>query len=153
MFLSKRWRCERNLWLAGFAFSMWAVLAAFLKELGARMKLESRLVEFEMSGGYTATVDDDTTHTREASVSKEVTSQHRNVLSPRSLTASPTKPGAGGGRRQAAVPPTRHQQGGNSVAVAAQRAAVAASSTPSPSPGEGEGGGKEVELVETKKDS
>ena len=87
MFLSKRWRSERNLWLAAFALTMWAVLYAFYRELGRRLQLEERLVEFEMSG-YTMTADDDTT--REPSVSREVTSKP-NILSPRSITTSPMK--------------------------------------------------------------
>lgn len=100
MFLSKRWRTERNLWLAGFAFSMWAVLAAFVRELGRRMTLEDRLMDFEMSG-YTVTQDETTrpggggggATDREGSVSREVTSRKKDFLSPRSLTASPAKPG------------------------------------------------------------
>lgn len=87
MYLSKRWRSERNLWLAGFAFSMWAVLAAFYRELGRRLQLEDRLVDFEMSG-YTMTADETT---REPSVSREVTSR-TDVLSPRSISGSPVKP-------------------------------------------------------------
>lgn len=86
MHLSKRWRGERNLWLSAFAFSMWAVLAAFLRELGCRLKLEERLVAFEMSG-YTMTVDETT---REPSVSREVTSKKEK--SPRSPSESPAKP-------------------------------------------------------------
>ena len=86
MYLSKRWRSERNMWLAGFAFSMWAVLAAFYRELGRRLQLEDRLVDFEMSG-YTMTADETT---REPSVSREVTSR-TDVLSPRSISGSPVK--------------------------------------------------------------
>jgi hypothetical protein len=94
-YLSKRWRAERNMWLSAFAFTAWAVLAAFYRELGRRLRLESRLVEFEMSA-YTATVDDTT---REASVSKEVTSRQKfDALSPRSEVASPSKSERGGQR-------------------------------------------------------
>ena len=65
--LSKRWRAERNLWLSAFAFTMWAVLAAFFREMGRRLRLEERLAEYEMSD---FTVGDTT---REASQSREVT--------------------------------------------------------------------------------
>ena len=83
------------MWLSAFAFTAWAVLAAFYRELGRRLRLESRLVEFEMSA-YTATVDDTT---REASVSKEVTSRQKfDVLSPRSEVGSPSKSERGGHR-------------------------------------------------------
>lgn len=85
-YLSKRWRCERNVWLSAYAFSMWIVLATFLRELGCRLKLEERLVAFEMSG-YTMTVDETT---REPSVSREVTS--KKLKSPRSPSESPAKP-------------------------------------------------------------
>lgn len=95
MYLSKRWRSERNMWLAGFAFSMWAVLAAFYRELGRRLQLEDRLVDFEMSG-YTMTADETT---REPSVSREVTSR-TDMLSPRSISGSPIKP-----QRPRNVPP------------------------------------------------
>ena len=84
--LSRRWRAERNLWLCLFAFSMWSVLAAFLRELGCRLKLEERLVHFEMSG-YTMTADETT---RGPSVSREVTSKKER--SPRSPSETPTKP-------------------------------------------------------------
>jgi hypothetical protein len=66
---------------------MWAVLAAFYRELGRRLQLEDRLVDFEMSG-YTMTADETT---REPSVSREVTSR-TDILSPRSISGSPSKP-------------------------------------------------------------
>lgn len=85
--LSKRWRAERNLWLSAFAFTMWAVLAAFYRELSRRIALEERLAEFEISD-YTGTIDT----TRDASMSKEVTSQFNTIISPRkSPAASPVK--------------------------------------------------------------
>lgn len=78
--LSKRWRAERNMWLAAFAFTLWAVLAAFYRELAKRMNAEERLIEIEMSmDGYTA----DTT--------REVSSKPRDLLSPRSVHQSPVK--------------------------------------------------------------
>jgi hypothetical protein len=119
MYLSKRWRSERNMWLAGFAFSMWAVLAAFYRELGRRLQLEDRLVDFEMSG-YTMTADETT---REPSVSREVTSR-TELLSPRSISGSPVKP-----RRSA--PPS---SGGAAAAAAGNegRPPRPPASTPSP---------------------
>jgi len=87
-YLSKRWRAERNVWLSAFAFTSWAVLAAFYREMGRRLRLEERLVDYEMSAGYTATVDDTT---RELSQSREVTSKKNDLLSPRSMTESPVK--------------------------------------------------------------
>lgn len=87
-YLSKRWRAERNVWLSAFAFTSWAVLAAFYREMGRRLRLEERLVDYEMSAGYTATVDDTT---RDVSQSREVTSRKNDLLSPRSITESPVK--------------------------------------------------------------
>jgi hypothetical protein len=96
--LSKRWRAERNLWLAGFAFTIWAVLAAFYREARKRMQLEDRLVEFELSD-YTQTLDDTT---RDASVSREVSSRPRPT--PRSMAASPQKAPRPAERAAAAAP-------------------------------------------------
>jgi hypothetical protein len=80
-FLSKRWRAERNMWLSAFAFTMWAVLAAFYRELGRRLQAEERVCEIEMSmDGYTV----DTT--------REVTSRNVDLMSPRSVgIPSPVK--------------------------------------------------------------
>ncbi|GAB4820959.1 hypothetical protein N2152v2_008005 [Parachlorella kessleri] len=41
--LSRRWRAERNTWIAAFAFTMWCVLSAFYREAVRRIKLEERL--------------------------------------------------------------------------------------------------------------
>jgi Bap31/Bap29 transmembrane region len=123
MFLSKRWRSERNMWLAGFAFSMWAVLAAFYRELGRRLQLEDRLVDFEMSG-YTMTADETT---REPSVSREVTSR-TDMLSPRSISGSPVKP-----QRRSAPPTTGGGGGGGEGAGnGSGRPPRPPASTPSP---------------------
>lgn len=88
--LSKRWRAERNLWLAGFAFAMWATLAAFYREAKKRMQLEERLMEAELSETYTATID--TTKDRDAS--KEVSSRLAGHTTPRSPAKAPAAPAA-----------------------------------------------------------
>ncbi|KFM27099.1 hypothetical protein F751_1272 [Auxenochlorella protothecoides] len=41
--LSKKWRTERNLWIAAFAFAAWAGLAAFYRETQRRVALEDEL--------------------------------------------------------------------------------------------------------------
>lgn len=102
--LSKRWRAERNLWLSAFAFTMWAVLAAFYREMARRIRAEERLVEFEASD-FTNTMDT----TRD--VSREVSSRP-NLISPRMVTsASPASSPVKAPRpsRPPAVPATGQQ--------------------------------------------
>lgn len=102
--LSKRWRAERNMWLTAFAFTLWTVLAAFYKELGKRLSAEERLIEIEMSmDGYTA----DTT--------REVSSKPRDLLSPRSVQQSPSKPTP---PHQARTPPAPNELSASASATA-----------------------------------
>ncbi|KAK2076173.1 hypothetical protein QBZ16_001105 [Prototheca wickerhamii] len=46
--LSKKWRTERNLWIAAFAFSAWAGLAAFYREAQRRARAENELQEVRL---------------------------------------------------------------------------------------------------------
>jgi hypothetical protein len=94
--LSKRWRAERNLWLAGFAFARWATLAAFYREARKRLQLEDRLAEAEMSETYTATADT----TRD----KEVSSRLTGHATPRSPAKAPAAPAVPRTAAPAAVP-------------------------------------------------
>lgn len=102
---------------------MWAVLAAFYRELGRRLQLEDRLVDFEMSG-YTVTADDTT---REPSVSREVTSR-TDMLSPRSISGSPVKPQ----RHRSVPPPSSTDGGGGNAGEGTGRPPRPPASTPSP---------------------
>ncbi len=87
--LSRRWRAERNIWLAAFALTLWAALAAFWREASRRLALEDRLAGLEApSGEYTATADEPSA--REPAASREVSSRPAAGLTPRSA-ASPGK--------------------------------------------------------------
>jgi hypothetical protein len=112
--LSKRWRAERNLWIAAFTFTAWAALASFYKEALYKLSLEERLadiMEHQQGSDFTFTHTEGTT-TKEADssgggagggVGGSGGKATDRDLTPRSR--SPLKGGLGRGGRPSASPP------------------------------------------------
>lgn len=109
--LSKKWRAERNLWIAAFTFTAWAALAAFYKEAVYRLSLEERLadiMEHQQGSDFTFThTEGTTTKEAESSGGGAVGGGSAGKVADRDLTPrsrSPLKGGLGGGRPSASPP-------------------------------------------------